>query len=217
MPPRISLVGYGHVCIPRVNQYPAVARLTLPIRPRNITSSEKPLPIQADQDSRGTDQKQLGHVSEEASDTAEIMDETAPEQELQGTPVAEVLARDEKGKESAPQVMKDESNESGLGENPSISSEGGKAASGTRSYSTTARRGAQELTIIPGDEYAPEIANSATHIFPLPELPLPSHLHMRYRYEPIVEQVTNLLMRDGKKAAAQRVSLLFLSVFLLNS
>ena len=34
--------------------------------------------------------------------------------------------------------------------------------------------------------------------FPLPELPLPSNAHMRHRYSPIVEQVTNLIMKDGK-------------------
>jgi len=43
------------------------------------------------------------------------------------------------------------------------------------------------------------------HKFGLPTLPLPSQNHMKHRYDPLVEQVTNLLMKDGKKSAAQRV------------
>ena len=213
MPPRLTSLRCSHVLVPRPIQNAAVARLVLPIRPRNITSTEKPLPTQPDEDSRGPNQNQLGHVSEEAADTAEIMGETAPEQEVQGTPVAEVLTRDEKAKENAPQVLKDESKESGLGENPSMSPGKGKVPSETRSYSTTTRRRAQELAIVPGENNVLEIANPTRHIFPLPELPIPSHLHMRHRYEPIVEQMTNLLMRDGKKAAAQRVRLSSVLIF----
>ena len=44
------------------------------------------------------------------------------------------------------------------------------------------------------------------HTFGLPELPLQSQLHMKHRYDPVVQQVTNLLMRDGKLSKAQRVS-----------
>src|SRR3954466_14229888 len=43
------------------------------------------------------------------------------------------------------------------------------------------------------------------HKFGLPELPLPSSSNLKYRYDPIVLQVTNLLMKDGKKSVAQRV------------
>lgn len=41
--------------------------------------------------------------------------------------------------------------------------------------------------------------------FPMPSLPLPQGSHVKHRYDPVVEQVTNLLMRDGKKSVAQRV------------
>ncbi len=41
--------------------------------------------------------------------------------------------------------------------------------------------------------------------FGLPELPLPSNANMKYRYNPVVKQVTSLLMRDGKLSVAQRV------------
>lgn len=44
------------------------------------------------------------------------------------------------------------------------------------------------------------------HKFDLPILPIPSTSAMKYRYDPIVIQITNLMMRDGKKSVAQRVS-----------
>ena len=46
---------------------------------------------------------------------------------------------------------------------------------------------------------------SPGHIYDLPELPLPRTSHLKHRYEPVVEQFTNLLMQDGKKSVAQRV------------
>ncbi|KAI9850170.1 MAG: hypothetical protein M1838_006015 [Thelocarpon superellum] len=39
--------------------------------------------------------------------------------------------------------------------------------------------------------------------FGMPELPLARHAHLKHRYDPVVQQVTNLLMRDGKLSAAQ--------------
>ena len=42
------------------------------------------------------------------------------------------------------------------------------------------------------------------HKFPLPSMPLPQGSEKDKRYDPVVQQVTNLIMRDGKKAAAQR-------------
>lgn len=41
--------------------------------------------------------------------------------------------------------------------------------------------------------------------FDMPTLPLPKDGHVKHRYDPVVEQVTNLLMRHGKKSVAQRV------------
>ena len=43
------------------------------------------------------------------------------------------------------------------------------------------------------------------HIFDLPQLPLPENDQLKHRYDPLILQVTNLLMRDGKKGLAQRV------------
>ena len=210
MPPRVPLCQFSGIRRPIIATTNASSKLTLALRPRHITSSEKPLPTKADQQPPGPNQSQLPHVSEEAAETAKVMDETPPEIEQQGTPVEEVLARSEGGKENAPEVLKDETTGSGLGENPSLSSNsssiGGKVPSGTRSYSTTARRRAQELTIVPGEGQPIESTMPpGSHIFPLPQLPLPSHMHMKHRYDPLIEQMTNLLMRDGKKATAQRV------------
>ena len=50
------------------------------------------------------------------------------------------------------------------------------------------------------------------HKFPLPTLPLPRELVKDYRYDPIVTQITNLIMRDGKKATAQRFMAIILSI-----
>jgi small subunit ribosomal protein S7 len=44
------------------------------------------------------------------------------------------------------------------------------------------------------------------HKFPLPQQPYPDGFHLKKRYHPVLDQVTRLLMRDGKLATAQRVS-----------
>ena len=44
------------------------------------------------------------------------------------------------------------------------------------------------------------------HKFGLPNIPIPRDMNMKRRYEPVLDQVTKLLMRDGKLAKAQRVS-----------
>lgn len=124
----------------------------------------------------------------------------------------EILKRDEKAQEKVPEVMKDDFKSS--------------APKGARSYSTSARRRAETQAI--ENPESPKILNSQTvamlnarpsessppgQIFGLPELPPPGRSHLKHRYDPIVEQVTNLLMQDGKKSIAQRVrpsvSLLF--------
>jgi small subunit ribosomal protein S7 len=46
---------------------------------------------------------------------------------------------------------------------------------------------------------------SLGHKYGLPELPLSPTSNLKYRYDPVVSQVTNLLMKDGKLSVAQRV------------
>ncbi len=41
--------------------------------------------------------------------------------------------------------------------------------------------------------------------FPMPPILPRRESHVKHRYDPIVDQVTNLLMRHGKKSIAQRV------------
>ncbi|KAJ2975023.1 hypothetical protein NQ176_g5747 [Zarea fungicola] len=42
------------------------------------------------------------------------------------------------------------------------------------------------------------------HKWPLPQKPYPDGFNVKKRYHPVVEQITRLMMRDGKLAAAQR-------------
>lgn len=80
------------------------------------------------------------------------------------------------------------------------------APKGSRSYSTMTTRpdegtdmglvdlkAASELPVTPGLK------------FEAPILPLPKNSHVKHRYDPVVDQVTNLLMQHGKKSVAQRV------------
>jgi len=42
--------------------------------------------------------------------------------------------------------------------------------------------------------------------FGLPVLPIPKDGHLKHRYDPVVEQVTKLIMQHGELSIAQRVS-----------
>jgi small subunit ribosomal protein S7 len=53
------------------------------------------------------------------------------------------------------------------------------------------------------------------HRYGLPELPLPPNANFKYRYDPVVAQVTNLLMKDGKLSVAQRVGSSVFAIFIL--
>ncbi|KAL8720477.1 MAG: hypothetical protein Q9225_002665 [Loekoesia sp. 1 TL-2023] len=150
---------------------------------RRITANEKPLP-KAEQAGPGPNQEQLPHVSEEAAATGKITGEGGPDVE-QGTPVQEVLKRDEDSREKAPKVLQEQ-----------VQSTSPK---GTRPFSTAARP-RQEAMI----SFEDSGVETSGHNFDLPALPLPANMHLKYRYAPIVKQVTNLLMRDGKLSVAQR-------------
>lgn len=56
------------------------------------------------------------------------------------------------------------------------------------------------------DEAGKDIKNLG-HKWPLPQKPYPDGFNVKKRYHPMVEQITRLMMRDGKLAAAQRVCL----------
>jgi hypothetical protein len=59
----------------------------------------------------------------------------------------------------------------------------------------------------------PVTVDTVGHKYSLPELPLPPNANFKYRYDPLIAQVTNLLMKDGKLSVAQRVGS---SVFLVS-
>jgi len=129
----------------------------------------------------GPNQDVLPSISEETAATAKITGETPPEIE-QGTPVSEVIKRDPSAQKTAPSVLKDQI------------TPGSK-----RQYSTAAE------PPVPFDavEVGPGIPVGAK--FPLPTMPLPPNSHLHKRYSPVLEQVTNHIMQDGKKATAQSV------------
>ena len=183
---------------------------------RGITANEKPLP-RADDAGPGPNQNQLGHVSEEAAATDRITGDKGPDLD-QGTPVQEVciwrrqgkrskstkrplkvLGRDETGKGNAPQVLQD-----------SVKPINTK---GSREFSTYARRMAELTAAEIPDSLQPEDIFRLTqppikvagHKFGLPELPIPARAHLKHRYDPVVQQVTNLLMQHGKLSVAQKV------------
>jgi small subunit ribosomal protein S7 len=114
--------------------------------------------------------------------------------------VIQILQGDKEAQEKAPKVLKDDiKNKS-------------SAPSGTRSFSTSARRPveaqAQELaqfkgTEIIGLEY-PDAGFG--HKFALPDIRSMTKLdNFKKRYDPVVDQVTKSLMRDGKLSKAQSV------------
>lgn len=67
---------------------------------------------------------------------------------------------------------------------------------------------AESAELEAADEAGEDIQNLG-HKWPLPQKPYPDGFNVKKRYHPVVEQVTRLMMRDGKLAAAQRVCLFY--------
>jgi small subunit ribosomal protein S7 len=92
------------------------------------------------------------------------------------------LKRDSESREKAPEVIKDDIKKD-------------SQPKGSRAYSTL--RTVEQSSVI--DDADPGFK------FNLPTLPLPKGDIIKHRYDPLVEQVTNLMMKHGKKSVAQRV------------
>ncbi|KAF2110587.1 30S ribosomal protein-like protein S7 [Lophiotrema nucula] len=198
MPPRLNLLSFSRQIPYRPKPQtqwriqPAVR--IAPAQCRAYVDAKDPAP--ADRSKR-VDAKPLDTVSDEARATSEVMGETGPETE-QGTPVEDVVKGDKEAQAKLPKVMQDKLKANSSGSGPK----------GTRSYSTasTPTTGADPypdmglLTFNP-DPVAPDVPGVK---FGLPSLPLPKGSHLKYRYDDIVDQVTNLLMRHGRKSVAQR-------------
>ncbi|KAL3463425.1 ribosomal protein S7 domain-containing protein [Aspergillus heterothallicus] len=161
----------------------------------------------------------MPHVSEEAAEVSRIMEKekrcdgvpATPELE-QGTMVSEILSRDKEAAKHAPKVFQDQIK---------------KAQSGSRSFSTSARRGQLEQQK-PNAGAGSNDVEAAQNAFvesmiaevtqqaqaaqqelapglkwPAPET-LPRTENYRTRYEPLLEQFTKMIMRDGKLGVAEK-------------
>jgi hypothetical protein len=83
--------------------------------------------------------------------------------------------------------------------------------SGTRSYSTTARRPADaevaKVTFVETQAVGLEYPDAGLgHKFPLPDMTKWNRTdHFKRRYDSVVDQLTKMLMRHGKLSKAQSV------------
>jgi len=102
-----------------------------------------------------------------------------------GTPVEEIVKGDKEAQEKLPKVMKDK-----LKANAT-------PPKGSRPYSTMATQtGSSGLDMGLVDIQSTSTAATVSGLkFEMPTLPLPKDGHVKHRYDPVVEQVTNLLMR----------------------
>jgi small subunit ribosomal protein S7 len=105
------------------------------------------------------------------------------------------LERDEESKEKAPGVIKEDMDKT-------------RDAVEHTSFANLMALGQMEAIATGG--HASDVETPG-HLFELPNLPLPSTSNLKHRYDPVVEQVTKLIMRHGKLSVAQRVSLSILS------
>ncbi|CZS99284.1 hypothetical protein WAI453_008247 [Rhynchosporium graminicola] len=181
---------------PRLNMYSASRSFAFRARP-SITSIQPRISAGVsrrafadDKAPPGPNEGQLEHVSEEAAGISKIKGETAPDIS-QGTPVQEILERDPKSIEHMPEIVKEEM------EKPKAKSD----AADTTSFANLLALG-QLQNISEGGRGSDPV--DMGNKFGLPDLPLPSNANLKYRYDPVVTQVTSLLMKDGKKSAAQR-------------
>jgi small subunit ribosomal protein S7 len=153
----------------------------------------------------GPNTQQGEHVSEEASKMANAMGQEGPDMQ-QGTPVQEILKDDKEARKQAPEVLKQDAKSGSAGAKPNTN------PGGTRSFSTVSRRRMEVephtsppmdpslLTSLQSTNSNEIPSASADLKFPAPPTPLPQ---MAARHDPIITQLTNLLMRDGKKAKAE--------------
>jgi len=103
---------------------------------------------------------------------------------------SQILKRDEKSKENAPEIIKEEMDGTKANAADSVCFENLLALGQMRNIAN----GGHASDPVP-----------LGHKYGLPDLPLPSNRNLKHRYDPVVSQVTNLLMKDGKLSVAQRV------------
>ncbi|OBT38740.1 hypothetical protein VE00_10682 [Pseudogymnoascus sp. WSF 3629] len=194
MPPRISLRTASRCLAIRPAPQPSIARhtpITLRTYPvRAFADSKSPKPS-----SNPTSSDALPNASEEAAQVGETTGRATPELD-QGTPVQEILKRDPELAEKAPEVMK---------EKPTDAKKSVEAAGeeGATTFDNLLALGQMDA-IANGGHASDVTAETVGHKFPLPDMPLKPFSNRKERYDPIVSQVTNLLMQHGKLSRAQR-------------
>ncbi|KAG4034163.1 hypothetical protein MFRU_003g01380 [Monilinia fructicola] len=186
---------------PRLNFHSVSRSLTIRSRPIvatrnpaffNITPTARRCFAEEKQPSRnGSNEDAIGHVSEEARDIAEITGQTPPDMG-RSTNVQDILKRDQEGKDKAPEVIKENIKDS----------QSASALSEQVSFANLMALG--RLGHLENGADASDLTIDG-HRFGLPELPIPSNNNLKYRYDPVVSQVTNMMMKHGKKSVAQRV------------
>merc|ERR1712098_316945 len=163
MPPRLNLYGASRSLAFRSR--PSIISYQSRISPavsRRAFADEKTPPT-------GPNEETLGHVSEEAADMSKIKGETGPDLG-QGTPVQEIIERDQESKEKAPEIVKEE-----------IEKTKSQAdAADTTSFANLLALG--QLQNVATGGHATDPVNLG-HKFGLPDLPLPSDGNLKYRYD----------------------------------
>ena len=223
MPPRLNILSVPRATALRTRTpiHTTRSNLLRPTACRTYASDRSSaLPPAEGEEAKGPNMSQQEHVSEEAAKMAKITGSEGPDLDV-GTPVQDILKEDPEARKDAPQVMKD-----------SIKAKQPSPKPQTRSFSTMTRRqqelvpqsGADALppmmagmsldaftgmSIMPETNTVPAISTGVPeettgHKWPLPSLPLPSNMHKDYRYDPVIKQITNLMMKDGKLSVAQR-------------
>lgn len=114
----------------------------------------------------------------------------------------QILQRDQESRDKAPEIIKKEMDDSTKAAD----------AADTTSFANLLALG--QLQNITNGGHASDPVDLG-HKFGMPALPLPSEGNLKHRYDPVVSQVTKLLMRDGKLSVAQRVGLSVSLPFLL--
>ncbi|POS82124.1 hypothetical protein EPUL_005586, partial [Erysiphe pulchra] len=148
----------------------------------------------------------LGHTSEEAAEYSKIFGETKPDLN-RGTKAQDLIGKDIEAIKFAPKVIKDE-----LNKKFSIDRDIQKKIEQSRELKDLENLlaiGKLENVSNGNDIEEPVDLKFHDplvegHKFGLPELPIPPDANFKYREDTLVTQVTNLLMRDGKKGVAQR-------------
>ncbi|KAF2468611.1 ribosomal protein S7 [Lindgomyces ingoldianus] len=195
MPPRLNIGSFARGIryrAQRQSQWRIQPVIRTAIPRCRFYSDEKDPPVATR--SKRIDSQSLPVVSEEAAKMAKITGTEGPELE-QGTPIEEVVKDDKEAISKLPKVMQNALKAKPLDSTPKCS----------RSYSTTTTpttAGGVDLGLVDFNlKTRPEVPGVK---FGLPTLPIPKDAHVKHRYDPVVDQVTNLLMRHGEKSVAQR-------------